>query len=122
MLTWCGVAKTSDALKFVKAIKGKPINKYAYVPVGKVRRLLQERNADDAIGWFKEMAMPPTRDLRIQHPLILVPIPKDRRRASDRVGLGSQRSSPFRRSDCVVCFQDFITASIFASMDIRRPE
>jgi len=64
-----------DALKFVKAIKGKPINKYAYVPVGKVRRLLEERNADDAIGWFGEMAMAPTRDLRIPHPLILVPIP-----------------------------------------------
>jgi predicted amidophosphoribosyltransferase len=64
-----------DALKFVKAIKGKPINKYAYVPVGKAKRLLQERNADDAIGWFGEMAMAPTRDLRIPHPLILVPIP-----------------------------------------------
>jgi hypothetical protein len=64
-----------DALKFVKAIKGKPINKYAHVPVGKVRRLLQERNADDTIGWFGEMAMAPTRDLRIPHPLILVPIP-----------------------------------------------
>jgi hypothetical protein len=64
-----------DALKFVKAIKGKPINKYAYVPVGKAKRLLQERNADDAIGWFGEMAMAPTMDLRIPHPLILVPIP-----------------------------------------------
>ena len=48
-----------DALKFVKAIKGKPINKYAYVPVGKAKRLLKERNADDAIGWFGEMAMAP---------------------------------------------------------------
>jgi predicted amidophosphoribosyltransferase len=64
-----------DALKFVKAIKGKPINKYAYVPVGKAKRLLQERNADDAITWFGEMAMAPTRDLRIPRPLVLVPIP-----------------------------------------------
>jgi predicted amidophosphoribosyltransferase len=64
-----------DALKFVKAIKGKAINRYAHVPVGKAKRRLQEQNADDAIGWFGEMAMAPTRDLRIPHPLILVPSP-----------------------------------------------
>jgi predicted amidophosphoribosyltransferase len=64
-----------DALKFVKAIKGKPINKYAYVPVGKAKRLLEERNADDAIAWFGEMAIAPTRNLRIPRPLIFVPIP-----------------------------------------------
>ncbi len=64
-----------DALKFVKAIKGKPINNYAYVPVGKAKRLLQERNADDAIGWFGEMAMAPTTAVRLPRPLILVPIP-----------------------------------------------
>ena len=64
-----------DALKFVKAIKGKPINKYAYVPVGNTRRLLQQQNADDAIGWFGEIASAPTKDQRLASPLILVPIP-----------------------------------------------
>ena len=64
-----------DALKFVKAIKGKPINKYAYVPVGKAKRRLEQGNADDAIGWFGELAMAPTRDSRLPRPLILVPIP-----------------------------------------------
>jgi hypothetical protein len=64
-----------DALKFVKAVKGKPINRYAYVPVGNTRRLLQQQNADDAIGWFGEIAAAPTENQRLASPLILVPIP-----------------------------------------------
>ena len=37
-LVWRG--EDYDALKFVKAIKGKPINRYAHVPVGRTKRLL----------------------------------------------------------------------------------
>lgn len=68
--------KTTDfpALKFVKAVKAKPFTGYADVPVlGRWMHLVPE-NADDAIGWFGELAAAELAK-RFAGPLILVPLP-----------------------------------------------
>jgi hypothetical protein len=41
-----------NALKFVKAIKGLPVNMYARVPVCGVIHRLEQSNAEEAIGWI----------------------------------------------------------------------
>lgn len=62
------------ALKFVKAVKGKPFTGYADVPVlGRLKRLVPE-NAGDAIGWFGELAAAELVK-ELDGPLILVPLP-----------------------------------------------
>jgi hypothetical protein len=64
-----------NALKFVKAIKGLPVIKFALVPVcGTVRRL-EQHNAEQAIDWYGEMASAYIRNRNPQPPLIFVPIP-----------------------------------------------
>jgi len=66
-----------DAHDFIDAIKGDPVNKYAYVPVRGVRKYLSNSNRDDAIEWFGQMAADyykqeyPADALEI----VLVPVP-----------------------------------------------
>jgi len=63
-----------NAQKFVKAVKGKHVNGYAWVPVCGNSRYLSESNADDSIGWFGEMAA----KYLTEHPTLaslLVPVP-----------------------------------------------
>jgi hypothetical protein len=63
------------SLKFVKAIKGKPFQGWADVPVvGRLKRL-RPANADDAIDWFGELAAVEIVKLNLRGPLILVPLP-----------------------------------------------
>jgi hypothetical protein len=47
-----------NASKFIKAIKGDKLNKYAYVPVlpDQPSRYLDNTNREDAVAWFGEMA------------------------------------------------------------------
>lgn len=61
------------ASKFIKAIKGEPINGYAWVPIGKVPRRLRQDNADDAIQWFGEIVS--AANVKVVIPSFLVPIP-----------------------------------------------
>jgi len=61
--------------KFIKAIKGEPVNGYAYVPVLGVRRELTQQNASEATQWFGEMAAPELAELDLPRPLVFVPIP-----------------------------------------------
>src|ERR1700747_817039 len=63
------------ALKFVKAVKGKPFTGYADLKIlGRWKRLTTE-NADDAVIWFGELAAAQIAERGIRPPLVLVPIP-----------------------------------------------
>jgi len=68
-----------NAYKFVRAIKGRSISGYAWIPVGNLQRRLREINKDAALEWFAEMAAPaltgsqPVIDL--PQPIALVPVP-----------------------------------------------
>jgi hypothetical protein len=63
------------ALKFVKAVKGRAFKGYADVPILGSLRHLVSGNADDAIGWFGELAAAEIVQLRLPSPAILVPLP-----------------------------------------------
>jgi predicted amidophosphoribosyltransferase len=67
-----------DASKFIKAIKGDSLNKYAQVPVRGVRLRLENSNRADAVGWFAQMAADYlTKDFRLnpEASFGLVPVP-----------------------------------------------
>jgi|ERR1700722_1237284 len=64
-----------NALKFIQAIKGEPINKWAWVPVGGISRRLDQDNADDALEWFGELAADYLNGKKLVRPVFLVPIP-----------------------------------------------
>jgi predicted amidophosphoribosyltransferase len=61
--------------KFIKAIKGEPVNGYALVPVSGIRRELRQANAGDAADWFGEMAAEYLRGNPLKGSLVFVPIP-----------------------------------------------
>lgn len=65
------------ALKFVKAVKGKPFTGYAWVPVGDKMRRLNQQNGDDAIDWFAIMAAVRLHD-ETSDDIVLTPIPNSR--------------------------------------------
>jgi hypothetical protein len=64
-----------DAHDFIDAIKGDPINGWAYVPVRGVLRRLETANRDDAIEWFGQMAADYYRATIDELPIQLVPVP-----------------------------------------------
>jgi predicted amidophosphoribosyltransferase len=64
-----------NALKFVKAIKGLPVNMYARVPVCGVIRRLEQANADEAIGWFGELGAEYIVGQNLPRPITFVPVP-----------------------------------------------
>jgi hypothetical protein len=64
-----------NALKFVKAVKGKTFGGWATVPVLGRNKDLRPANADDAIDWFAEMAAAEIVKLGVRGPIILVPLP-----------------------------------------------
>jgi hypothetical protein len=64
------------SLKFVKAIKKKPFQGWANVPVVGRTKELRQANAEEAIDWFGEMAAAEILTLDIRRkPLIFVPLP-----------------------------------------------
>src|SRR6267143_1928393 len=72
------------ALKFVKAVKGKPFTGYADVPVlGRWKRLIPA-NADEAVGWFGELA---AAELvrQFSAPITLVPLPNSSSTVDNRM-------------------------------------
>jgi hypothetical protein len=64
-----------NALKFIKAIKGKPFRYSAQFPVLGRTKLLDATNADEAIDWFGELAAAEVAGLGLRGPLIFVPLP-----------------------------------------------
>jgi predicted amidophosphoribosyltransferase len=64
-----------NALKFIKAIKGKPFRYSAQVPVLGRIKLLEATNAQDAVDWFGELAAAEVAGLGLRGPLIFVPLP-----------------------------------------------
>lgn len=64
-----------NTMKFIKAIKGEPINKHAWIPVGGLLRRLEQDNADDAVEWFGQWAGDYLKSRRLARPLILIPVP-----------------------------------------------
>jgi hypothetical protein len=67
-----------NALKVVKAIKGLPVNKFAYVPVCGVNRRLEQANLEDAIDWFGQLAATYVLAQNLAHPLTFVPVPNSK--------------------------------------------
>jgi len=64
-----------NALKFVKAIKGLPVNGFARIPVCDVLRRLEHGNSEEAIGWFGELARAYLLGQNLPRPVSFVPIP-----------------------------------------------
>jgi hypothetical protein len=64
-----------NALKFIQAIKGEEINKWAWIRVQGVSRKLQQANADVAIDWFGDFAAEYLAGQKLRGPICLVPIP-----------------------------------------------
>ena len=64
-----------NTLKFVQAIKGEPLNKWAWVPVGGKLRKLQQENADDATEWFGEWGSEYLAGKNLRSPIVFLPIP-----------------------------------------------
>jgi hypothetical protein len=64
-----------NALKFVKAIKGKPFKYTGYVPVLGKTQVLTASNSEDSINWFGELAASEITKLRKNAQLVLVPLP-----------------------------------------------
>jgi len=67
-----------DSYKFVQALKGRGINKYAQVPILGTTRRLEQANAQDAIEWFGELAADYIRSVRLGRPLAFAPVPDSR--------------------------------------------
>ncbi len=64
-----------DVHKFIQALKGDTINKYAKVPIRGKKLGLSNANAADAIKWFGQMASDYLKGTSIKPPLYFVPIP-----------------------------------------------
>jgi hypothetical protein len=64
-----------DSMKFIKCIKGEPINKHAWVPVGGIQKRIDESNADDSIQWFGEWAADYIKLKKLNRPIYLIPVP-----------------------------------------------
>src|SRR2546421_10384371 len=64
-----------NALKFVQAIKGLPVNMYARVPVCGLIYRLDQSNADQAIEWFGQWGAEYMLAQNLGHPITFVPVP-----------------------------------------------
>jgi predicted amidophosphoribosyltransferase len=64
-----------NALKFVKAVKGKTFLGYADVPVSGQTKRLNPSNSEEAVEWFGELAAAEISKLKLPGPVILVPVP-----------------------------------------------
>jgi len=63
------------AQKFVKGLKGEPINGYARIRVRRTPRRLNNSNLDQAITWFGQMAADYLLSENESWPIALVPVP-----------------------------------------------
>jgi predicted amidophosphoribosyltransferase len=64
-----------DAHDFIQAIKGRPVNGFAQIPVRNVVRRLADENRDRALVWFGQMVADAALRYGLAMPMALVPIP-----------------------------------------------
>jgi predicted amidophosphoribosyltransferase len=64
-----------NSYKWVQAMKGNPLNGYAWVPVNGVQRRLTNANLADAIDWFGVIAANHLSNRDIEGPFLAVPVP-----------------------------------------------
>src|SRR5260370_30462627 len=69
-----GVQSEYNAHKFIQAIKGRTVKGYAWIPVGAVKRKLEQDNRHRAAVWFGVLAAAEIL-ARVPEPRVLVPIP-----------------------------------------------
>jgi predicted amidophosphoribosyltransferase len=67
-----------DAHDFIHAVKQKPINKYAHIPVRGVLRRLDDSNRDRSLVWFGQMIADVAQRHGLLVPIALVPVPNSR--------------------------------------------
>src|SRR5262245_49227024 len=101
--------ETWHAKKFIDAIKGRPVNKWAEIPVplGGSKRILEQRNAADAIPWYGEMLRAYLR--QPTKAAVLVPIPP-----SD--GLSADNASEWRAT---MIAQAIAECGLFSSCEVQ---
>lgn len=64
-----------DSYKWVQALKGKTLNKHAYVPVHGQQKYLSNDNVEDAAKWFGIFVADYLKKHRINGPFLVVPVP-----------------------------------------------
>jgi hypothetical protein len=64
-----------DSYKWVQALKGKPLNGYAYVPVGGTRKRLSDQNLASAVEWFATLAVQECARRGLAEPFTIIPVP-----------------------------------------------
>ncbi len=92
-------AKDFDSYKWIKALKGEQLNKYALVPVNGQERRLTSENLPDAIQWFGEMAVAYLKKKKIAGPFVIIPVPN----SSSLVGSPRPRTRKLAKAvaDCL---------------------
>ena len=71
-----------DSMKFIDAIKGDSINKYASIPVRGKKRHLDNSTSAKVFGWFGEMVTDYFQKNSINPPVTLVPVPSSKATAA----------------------------------------
>lgn len=71
----CWRSEDFDSYKWVQALKGHELNKYALVPVNNVRRRLSNENLDDAVEWLGIFVGDYLKKQGITGPFLVVPVP-----------------------------------------------
>jgi hypothetical protein len=108
-----------DSYKWVQALKGRELNKYAFVPVNGVNRRLSNENLADAVQWFGTFVVTYLTKQKITGPFLVVPVPN-----SDSVSASSRpRTRKLAKAvcdtlkdgsvvlDCLRCRNDLGSAS-----------
>jgi len=67
-----------DSYKFVQALKGKPLNMHAFIPVRGRKERLSNDNADDAIKWFAMMSCDYLGEKDQAGPFLVIPVPNSK--------------------------------------------
>jgi hypothetical protein len=64
-----------DSYKWVQALKGRALNKHAFVPVQGTNKRLSNANLDDAATWFAIFVTDYLKHQKIKGPFLVVPVP-----------------------------------------------
>ena len=109
-----------DSYKWVQALKGRELNKYALVPVNGVKRRLSNDNLADAVKWFGIFVGDYLKKQGTNGPFLVVPVPN-----SDCVASSTKKPRTRRLAkaicdtlddgstvlDCLRCKKDLGSAS-----------
>jgi len=86
-----------DSYKWVQALKGKILNKYAYVPVQGANKYLSNENLDDAAKWFGIFVADYLKGHKLTGPFLVVPVPNSDSVASSN---GKPRTRKLAKAIC----------------------